>query len=290
MNKFFVKVTVLTAGCFLASWLVATLNGVNKVHAYPQSLVKAYAAVSGSNVEVKKSFSGKSLNEIVIETSATDVRVERGASDFVELELAGSFPTGHDPLMVELNEKKIEIAVQETAADGDFRFNLSFSEDQGGLRVRIPENITRITVKTISGDTALEQIMLQELAVKTTSGDLSLSEAGVRELIFQSTSGDLDAGEVDVAKFSGKTVSGDMELELLNDAPELDASSVSGDLGFDFRQREASLKVSFSTVSGDAEVKTGKSIPPGTNEFVLGGGQGSLRAKTVSGDLFIRGL
>ncbi len=91
MRNFIIKLSVLTFACFLISWIAAAASGINKANTYPKSLLKTYGAVklAKGSVRMEKRFSGKDVEEVLIETTATDVLVERGSSGFVELSLTG---------------------------------------------------------------------------------------------------------------------------------------------------------------------------------------------------------
>lgn len=294
MRNFIIKLTVLTLACFCISWIAASASGINKAGPYPKSLFKTYGAVklATGKVHAQKTFSGKDVEEILIETTSTDVKVERGASGFVEITLTGQYPTSQDPLETSAGEGKLAIRLHEVDVNNGFRFHINFDESEGGLHVRVPENVKRVTVKTISGSVQAEQLTLKDLAVKTTSGDVTVERAKITELLFQSTSGEIHGQQLETEKFSGKTVSGDMTLELENSAPMLETSSTSGDIELKFRG-EPSLRVEFSSVSGEVDVEgelSGTISKRGGAAFRLGGAKGGLSAKTVSGDLSIRKL
>ncbi len=181
--------------------------------------------------------------------------------------------------------------VREVNLDDYFRFQINFDESEGGLHVRVPDGVKKVTIKTISGSVRAEQLTLKDLAVKTTSGDVQLERAKVTELIFQSTSGDLKGEQLEALKISGKTVSGDMELNLENGDPVMEMSSTSGDIELGFRS-QPSFKVNFTSVSGeigfDQYFEKHFGWTGGKNSFHLLVGKGILDAKTISGDLTFR--
>ncbi len=171
-----------------------------------------------------------------------------------------------------------------------FRFHINFDESEGGLHVRVPENVKRVTVKTVSGSVQAEQLALKDLAVKTTSGDVNVERSKVTEVLFQSTSGDIRTEQLELEKFSGKTVSGEITLFLENTAPMIETSTVSGDTELNFRG-DPSLRVEFKSLSGEIDVNgdmTGAISKRGGASFRMGEGKGGLSAKSTSGDLTIR--
>ena len=140
LHKLALKLLVITLACFTVSWIAAAASGINEKHAYPKSLATANGSASPGSLEAKKSFSGKGLREILIETMNTDVRVRHGEGDTVELSLAGRFQTEHDPLLVEATDGRAEVKVLETGPMSGF--HIQWDEAEGGLVVTVPASFT----------------------------------------------------------------------------------------------------------------------------------------------------
>lgn len=146
----------------------------------------------------------------------------------------------------------------------------------------------RTAVKSVSGDVTLDGVR-SDISAQTVSGDLeSRKLAGT--LAYKTVSGDLTVvnGASDAVK--AETVSGDLTLDLdLRPGGRIDVSSVSGDLTLrmpetvglqvDVKTMSGSLDSAFDGVS--AQRKPGSSTMRGQ----VGGGDGRLSAKTVSGDV-----
>lgn len=294
MQKFTLRLAVITAACFAASWLAASLSGINQVHAYPKSLAKAYAhAKFGTGkVVLARKFSGQGLEELLIESTSTDVTLERSADGFVDVSLIGNYPATQDPLQSELAGNSLALRTVEANLNGNgFRFNINFDGAEGGLRVKVPAGVKRVMVKTVSGDMFVASLELEKLAVKTTSGRLHLEKSRAGELAFKSTSGDLKSDQTDIAKLIAESVSGDFEVQFQGDGPRVEAKTVSGDIELSVPGKP-NLKVEFSSVSGELKVdgEGSRELRGGSTSIKLGEGKGQVAAKTVSGDLKIREL
>lgn len=290
LPMFAYRLTVLTVACFLLSWLAASAAGINKVHAYPESLFKTYGAVkfaTGKVVATRK-LSDKGVEELLIETSSTDVRLERGEAGFVELDLQGNYPALQDPLAIETEGGRISVRTHEAGTNGHgFRFNINFDGAEGGLRMKVPPGVKRVVVKTLSGDMTFDGLDLITLAVKSTTGDLDLLRSKVNTLAYKSTSGGLRLEGTEVKKLQAETVSGDLHLALENGDPKMEASTVSGDIELTLRDKP-SLKGEFTTLSGELDLDVAgatKEIRGGGTSFSVGDAKGAIFAKTTSGDL-----
>lgn len=294
LPMFAYRIAVLTAACFFLSWLASAAGGLNKVHAFPESVFRTYGAVkfaTGKVVAARK-VSAKGVEELVIETTSTDVTLERGgASDQVEIELQGHYPALQDPLTIETKAGSIAVRTREAATEGKgFRFNINFDGAEGGLRMKVPGGVKRVLVKTVSGDMAFDDLDLITLAVKTTSGDLKLGRVKLGNLAFKSTSGDVRSEQLEVAKVQAETVSGDLDLSLENGDPRIEATTVSGDVRVSFRDKP-SVKAELTTVSGELSTERGdeeRTVRGPTTSVTFGEAKGAIFAKTTSGDLKIR--
>lgn len=290
LPMFAYRIAVLTIACFFLSWLAAAAAGINKVHAYPESLFKTYGAVkfaTGKVVAARK-LSDKGVEELLIETSSTDVRLEPGEAGFVELELQGNYPALQDPLAIEAEGGRIAVRTHEAGTNGHgFRLNINFDGAEGGLRMKVPPGVKRVVVKTLSGSMTFEGLNLITLAVKSTTGDLDLNRSKVNTLAFKSTSGALRLDSTEVKKLQAETVSGDLHLAFENNDPKMEASTVSGDIELTLRD-QAGLKGEFRTVSGDLDLDVAgatKEVRGNNTSFSVGDAKAAIFAKTTSGDL-----
>ncbi len=161
-------------------------------------------------------------------------------------------------------------------------------------------------LSSASGDIAVAGCSQTTLKINTASGDIEVSDCS-GDLAFQTVSGDASASLS--GNVQGQTVSGDIDLR--TDEPgTIKISSTSGDIQFSGPVNEgnnsviatvsgdvsvaledgSSLMLEAGTVSGDIECgleltesrKSSRSL-----SGKLGDGQGSLKVKTVSGDIEI---
>jgi hypothetical protein len=146
----------------------------------------------------------------------------------------------------------------------------------------------RANVKSVSGSITLDGVR-SDIVAQSVSGDLETRQlAGT--LDFTTVSGDLTVVDGSSDEVKAETVSGDITLDLsLTPGGRIRTSSVSGDVMVRMPET-TNLSVTFSTMSGSltsnfggmtTERKPGRSTLRGQ----VGGGDGELSAKTVSGDV-----
>lgn len=142
------------------------------------------------------------------------------------------------------------------------------STTSGNVSVE-PMTLERMQITTASGDVEMDALTCRSLTITTASGHLALDNLDVKEnLLLTSVSGDMemDTSRADTVKIhttsgdivthkcsiassaSIKTTSGDAEW--MNDVPELNVVSVSGDLHLS----GVFQNVHFSTISGDVQL------------------------------------
>ena len=144
------------------------------------------------------------------------------------------------------------------------------------------------TVRSVSGDVTLDGIG-GEVSAKTVSGHVeALALAG--DLRFDTVSGDLTVGSGRGRTVKAKTVSGDITLAIeLEPGGEIDLATVSGDAIIRL-PAEVGAKVFVQTVGGRLTsaydgLTSDKSPGRRRLEGAIGDGSGSIRIKTVSGDV-----
>jgi DUF4097 and DUF4098 domain-containing protein YvlB len=127
----------------------------------------------------------------------------------------------------------------------------------------------RLAFQTVSGDAGIS--LSGDVQGQTVSGGIDIKSAKAGEIKIRSTSGDIQfrGPLAEGSSASIATVSGDVSLELEDGSSAvIEAATVSGDI--DCELELESLRQSNRSLSGK-----------------LGGGQGSLTVKTVSGDVTI---
>ena len=146
-----------------------------------------------------------------------------------------------------------------------------------------------LEVQCVPGDVTIEDVQ-GPLRLKSVSGDVTCRRY-VGHVEGDTVSGDLHFDAVRVRSLQLHTVSGDVDLVgVLEAAREHRLRTISGDI--DLSLAEPDLLVDFRTASGDLECD----IPARVNRqsrkeytVALGDARGHVVAKTVSGDLTVRG-
>jgi DUF4097 and DUF4098 domain-containing protein YvlB len=161
-------------------------------------------------------------------------------------------------------------------------------------------------LSSASGDISVAGSSQASLKINTASGDIEVSDCS-GDLAFQTVSGDVSASLS--GNVQGQTVSGDIDIKAEKPG-EIKINSTSGDIQFSGPVNEgnnsaiatisgdvsvvlengSSLMIEAGTVSGDIDCGlelAGSRQSSRSLSGKLGGGQGSLKVKTVSGDIEI---
>jgi putative adhesin len=146
-----------------------------------------------------------------------------------------------------------------------------------------------LEVQTVSGDVRLEDVQ-GPLRLKSVSGDVDCRRY-VGHLEGNTVSGDVTMVATRLRSSQLHTVSGDVEIEGNLDArKEHHFKTISGDV--ELALSDADVTIDYRTASGDVECELpARIVRSGRKEYsvVIGGGQGRVGVKTVSGDLTVRG-
>ena len=176
------------------------------------------------------------------------------------------------PASVRLEQVEVRTASGDVSVNDVTTDALDVSSRSGDLTVALPGDrmLRHAELRTTSGD-AEARLSAKEAALHSMSGDLRFVGAA-RALDISSTSGDVTVKlEEDACeKCSVRSVSGDVECTGV--ARQMTAGTTSGDIELNTTSEE----VSFSSVSGDVNVKS-------RNDRLR-----SVEGRTVSGDVIIR--
>lgn len=172
----------------------------------------------------------------------------------------------------------------------------------GSTELSVEGTVGAVTFNSASGDATVGDVT-GDASVKVASGDLSIGNVG-GSLTFHSASGDVEAQSA-AEQFIARTASGDVEVHRV--ITKVNVTTVSGDVNLrKFVAGDASLQA----VSGDIEVGVAQGsqifldlssisgstqsdlplsdIPEAEKTSSDGGGEGALKAATVSGDIRVR--
>lgn len=227
-------------------------------------------AASGAAAQqpINQTIPSAATGAVEIQNTSGEVRVI--AWDRPEIRITGRLGEGAERLAVEGDRSRtvIRVVIPRNARD------VKGSE----LEVRLPAR-KDVTVRTVSADIGVEGVTgavdgratsgdvqisgsPSRVTAGSTSGDVTVS-ATTTQVRASSTSGDLRLSGRVQQSVSAEAVSGDVTVDAT--APDVVARSVSGDL----QLSGASRRVTATTVSGDARVRTGR-IQYGSFETVSG--------------------
>ncbi|MDE5589771.1 MAG: DUF4097 family beta strand repeat-containing protein, partial [Acetatifactor sp.] len=117
------------------------------------------------------------------------------------------------------------------------------------LNVRIPAEMPRLEVKTVSGDINVRNVTPEQLNINSTSGDIEIRHVTVDRLRLNATSGDITANRICSSDADVCVTSGDVEL---NDADvgTFHLQTASGDFSGNYMRGN---RMTVGTGSGDVE-------------------------------------
>lgn len=147
-------------------------------------------------------------------------------------------------------------------------WNSSWNSSSGGitLNIKIPAEMPRLEVKTLSGDISVADVNPEQLKINSTSGDIEIRHVTADRLKLNTTSGDITANQLYSADMDVHATSGDVELEDV-------------DVGV-FRMQAASGDFSGRHVKGNS-----MTVGSGSGDVDLDGGFERYSIRTGSGDV-----
>lgn len=154
------------------------------------------------------------------------------------------------------------------------------------LNVRIPAEMPRLEVKTVSGDINVRDVTPEQLNINSTSGDIEIRHVTVDRLRLNATSGDITANRICSSDADVCVTSGDVELDDA-DVGTFHLQTASGDFSGNYMRGN---RMTVGTGSGDVEfdgcferysIRTGS----GDVELRAEAGAKEIRVGTGSGDV-----
>lgn len=154
------------------------------------------------------------------------------------------------------------------------------------LNVRIPAEIPRLEVKTVSGDIIVRDVTPEQLNINSTSGDIEIRHVTVDRLRLNATSGDITANRICSGDIDVCVTSGDVEMDNA-DAGTFQLQAASGDFSGNHMKGNRMI---VGTGSGDVEfdgcferysIRTGS----GDVDLRVEAGAKEIRVGTGSGDV-----
>ena len=233
---------------------------------------------------------GDDVRELLIEGSADDWRIElkplKNQSGWYGSR-SSSEMTLYVPEAAQLKAKVVSADLNLENLNGERVEAESVSGDVQLSEVR-PE---RLSASSVSGDVSVNGGGQADSALKTVSGDVEATELRGRIKLL-SVSGELSVEAYDVSDFDAESVSGDIFARLIPmDRANIEVNVHSGDIEL-LLPDTTEMDFEASTFSGSIENAFGGTVidkrgPGEEMNFVEGGGDVRIIAKTFSGDIYI---
>jgi lia operon protein LiaG len=229
-------------------------------------------SIAVEQIDESKTFNTDEISEIYIDMVSTDINIISTNEEEIRVHFYGEVSTNKKMELPSLvayqsgDELRIEIIQPKTILIG-------ISIWRTKLDIYIPEDsIEVLKADTISSDTSVNNLKVDEFDLGTVSGDFKGESLFANELKLGLTSGDVNlkdyTGNIDV-----KTISGDVVLEDGSQNDNIEVVTVSGDI---YVEQEDSSNMNIRTTSGDIEINLSEDA------------QFYLKATTVSGDIETR--
>lgn len=284
--KLFGRILIGTCLCFVFSYFCAALGKLGSFEAVAARY--AHDAEKSTAVTIERIFPANQVQEVEIDAINTDINFISVDSAEVKVSVQGNYPVSGKPeqaLESKLEDGKLTLSVDKLNQENGSHVGLTVHQ-AGKMAISLPKSIKKVSVKTVSGELEIHDLSLNTFKVETVSGDIKGSNSQIDKLKIETTSGVLN-WQGQIRDLDSESISGDMELDLKNTDPTIQAQSVSGDIKITF-EAKPDLKLDLATTSGDLEVAPAFGKTTGEKEdysITMGSGKGSVRAKTVSGDL-----
>ncbi len=141
-----------------------------------------------------------------------------------------------------------------------------------------------LEVSSTSGDAEIEECKAIKLAMSTISGDIRIYDSASQSAVLSSTSGDVEAKNTTMSEMKTNTVSGDLYLNICGDMDGT-INAMSGDVKIRVNNENRGLKVTFSSMSGVANINYGGECRriEKNGTFATGDESTKLNIRTMSG-------
>lgn len=264
-------------------------------------------SIAVEQIDESKTFEVQEINKIYIDIVSTDINIISTNEEEIRVHFYGEVSTNKKMELPSLvayqsgDELRIEIIQPKTILIG-------ISIWRTKLDIYIPEDsIEILKADTISSDTSVNNLKVDEFDLGTVSGDFKGESLFASDLRLNSISGDISLkeykGDININNISGDvvleggrqndnievvTVSGDVYVEQ-EDSSNMNIRTTSGDIEINLSE-DAQFYLKATTVSGDIE--TGfpiKIISSGRRELegIVGSDEKEITVSTTSGDIAV---
>ena len=249
------SVIVLVAGLLLITILLITI-----MFMYIYNKPIPFVTTDNDNLLTENKYATTSVSNISLHVQSTDVFIEEGKTDKIEIKTYGRKNEKYD---IKLNDGNLSIV-----KDINKSFCIGICYGQEKVVISVPKGYNKKTnIKTTSGDIKIDTNLDGKLSINTTSGDIEIKK--ISNMSISTTSGDVDIKKCN--NINIKSVSGDIEIESAN----LDENGLIETISGDVKILETnSIYIDYKTVSGDSSIKDNN-----RHAYL------ELKIETVSGDL-----
>lgn len=232
------SVIVLVAGLLLITILLITI-----MFMYIYNKPIPFVNTDNDNLLTENKYDTTSVSNISLNVQSTDVFIEEGKTDKIEIKTYGRKNEKYD---IKLNDGNLSIV-----KDINKSFCIGICYGQEKVVISVPKGYNKKTnIKTTSGDIEIKKI--SNMSISTTSGDVDIKKCN--NINIKSVSGDIEIESANLDE-NGliETISGDVKI-LETNSIYIDYKTVSGDSSIKDNNRHAYLELKIETVSGDLEV------------------------------------
>ena len=223
-------------------------------------------------INEERSFDLEGVEAIDLSTISTEIRIGTSASGKIEARLSGTVTTNYPENAIPTLESETKGRTLKIWTERRQKMVLAFGYQSGNLMLELdlPAGYAgKLSAKTVSGDLALTDRAVSELALHTTSGGIELTDIEAAKFNLRTTSGDVRARGLKTEKADFSSVSGDI---LVKDfAGDIDLETTSGEIAVDYARFDNTVQI--RSTSGDVRLNL-----PKLAEF-------RLKVRTISGDI-----
>jgi hypothetical protein len=301
-----VAAIAVVAGAAVA--VIALLGGVT-----PRETGTSAGVGMRFDVDQARSLPSEGVQSIGIEVVSSDVTVTESADGRVNAHLYGTVSanrnTAQPELIAESRGGTMSIRVDHKSVNAlmgwyrsDMKLEVAIPKGYRGALVihgvsadiALPagRTFTVVEVTTVSGDIDLGAFAADSFRSHTVSGDLKAPSVSAKSVDLGSTSGEMTVGGLR-GDLTARTISGDLELAWTVFSGSIDVSTTSGSVMLDIPAGSGFRLDAGSTsgrITSDHPVTVrGSASGPGRHSLSgdVGSGAGSVRVRTVSGEIRI---
>ncbi|WP_248929583.1 DUF4097 family beta strand repeat-containing protein [Paenibacillus hamazuiensis] len=199
------KIRMVFGVILIMAGIVWGLHSVGMIPGFPGGVF----AVNKSKVDIRKETAAADFQNIVVNTSSTNVHLIKGSSNQIVASLEGNASSNYEgKIDLRMEARGDTLKVEPDIPDN---FNIGFNMLDIDLTVEIPEKQwSSIKVATSSGNIDVKQINGGAVELKASSGDVGASRVQAKSFAASVKSGNIDVKDVESAAISLESTSGNI--------------------------------------------------------------------------------